>query len=73
MINNFEDEDILYYMGSELGDGKVSYIRNVVKKFFDEGGWEIYDESLNESNDWGGLKMFLELRNLVKNIDTLKL
>ena len=53
MINNFEDEDILHYMGSELSDGKVSYNRDVVKRFFDEGDWKIYDKSLNESNDWG--------------------
>lgn len=53
MINNFEDEDILHYMGSELSDGRVSYNRGVVKKFFEEGDWKIYDKSLNESNDWG--------------------
>ena len=53
IINNFEDEDILYYMGSELSDGRVSYNRDVVKKFFEEGDWKIYDKSLNESSDWG--------------------
>ncbi len=53
MINNFEDEDILHYMGSELSDGRVSYNRDVIKKFFKEGDWKFYDKSLNESNDWG--------------------
>jgi hypothetical protein len=51
MINNFEDDELLYYMGDRKSL-ETAYNRDVVKRYLKNGDWVIYDEKINESSDW---------------------
>ncbi len=50
MINNFEDDELLYYMG-QRESLETTYNRDVVKKHIKSGSWVICDEKINESEN----------------------